>query len=194
MPLRLQVAFLYVGCTLVALGGWLGLDAMRGAAQPVLAEAVPAPQHRIETSARESIHGTPVKLSVARLGVDLPIRAGTYDADTGEWSLANSTAFFIPSTAEPNEVTGNTYIYAHNNRSAFAPLSGLRAGDVLTIDTDNGYQFSYTYTSDKNVSPDEVSVITPKSKNPQVTLQTCEGLFSQARRLMHFSYESVSEL
>lgn len=195
MPLRLQVAFLYVGSTLLALGGWLGLDIMRGSQPSVLAEPVPTvPQHRITSSIREAIHGQPVRLSVERLGVDLPIAPGVYDAQTGEWSLADSTAFFIPSTAEPNELTGNTYIYAHNNRSAFSPLSGLREGDALTIDTDNGYRFTYVYTSDKNVAPDETSVITAKSDKPQVTLQTCEGLFSQARRLMYFSYQDVGEI
>jgi sortase (surface protein transpeptidase) len=69
--------------------------------------------------------GQPVAISLPRLGIELPIISGTYDAAADNWTLSEDKAQFAAMTALPNNETGNTFIYGHNTQAVFAPLAGL---------------------------------------------------------------------
>ena len=141
---------------------------------------------------KQIITGKPISIAVARLAINLPIHNGTYDDKTGQWSLSDDAAYFATITKQPNDQSGNTFIYGHNTQRIFAPLSQLVKGDTVTIKTANGHTFTYSYTGDTFVPPDLTSVLYDNPASPRLTIMTCEGVWSQARRLMYFNFVGVS--
>lgn len=141
---------------------------------------------------KQIIAGKPISIEVARLAINLPIHDGVYDDKTGQWSLSDDSAYFATITKQPNNQSGNTFIYGHNTQRIFMPLSQLVKGDVVTIKTANNHTFTYSYTSDTFVLPDLTSVLYDNPTSPRLTIMTCEGIWSQARRLMYFDFVEVS--
>jgi len=133
------------------------------------------------------IYGEPVSLQIERLGINLPIKNGVYDSTTGKWTLSDDAVYFAQITALPNNQRGNTFLYGHNDRNVFGSLSGLIGGDLAIIRTANNHIFTYVYSSDETIPPDLTSVLYANPDTPQLTMMTCEGVFSQARRLMYFN-------
>lgn len=144
-----------------------------------------------EGSARRIVQGTPERIRVDRLGVDLPIYPGSYNAKTGEWTLSNSAAYFATVTDAPNDFKGSTFIYGHNRRSVFGPLAQIQAGDTVQLRTSNGYSFTYTYARDARINPDMTSILYEHPDTPQLVLMTCEGVMSATRRVMYFTLTGV---
>ena len=142
--------------------------------------------------AKHVIQGPPARVQVDRLGVDLPISEGVYNAETGEWTLNETDAFFATMTDQPNDTKGSTFIYGHNRRSVFAPLADIQAGDTVRILTANGHTFTYTYARDASVTPDTINILYEHPEPPQLVLMTCEGAFSATRRIMYFTLSGVN--
>lgn len=141
---------------------------------------------------KEVIQGAPTRVQVERLGIDLPISYGYYNAETQEWTLDETQAFFATITDQPNDTRGSTFIYGHNRRSVFAPLSDVQVGDTVKISTDNGHVFTYTYARDASVTPDTTQILYEHPEPPQLVLMTCEGAFSATRRIMYFTLTGVN--
>ena len=132
------------------------------------------------------IYGEPVSITVERLGINLPIKNGVYDPTTDKWTLSDDAVFYAQITTLPNNQRGNTFLYGHNDKNVIGFLSELVVGDIVIIKTANNHIFTYTYTNDETVPPDLTSVLYANPDNPRLTIMTCEGVFSQARRLMYF--------
>ncbi len=137
------------------------------------------------------IQGAPIRLTIERLGMKLPVNTGSYDSNTGSWTLSDSAAFFASNTDQPNDYKGSTLIYGHNRVGVFAPLSGLAVGDVAKVVTDNGHTFSYSYSHDALVKPNDTTIMNEHPDKPQLILMTCDGIWSTARRAMYFSLAGV---
>lgn len=144
------------------------------------------------TSHKQTISGQPVKLTVTRLGIELEIKDGTYNKETDEWTLSEDTAYFATMTKQPNDASGNTFVYGHNTEAVLAPLRDLVPGDIVTIATSNGHIFSYEYTHDTVVPPNLTDVLRDDPKTPRLTIMTCDGIWSQGRRLMYFDFKEVA--
>lgn len=156
--------------------------------------ALPAPRTIVaQEPERVVIQGLPVRITVERLGIDLPINQGTYDAKTGEWTLSDTAAYFAVITDQPNDLSGSTFVYGHNRASVFEPLADIQVGDVVRIYTDNNYIFTYTYAQDASVTPDMTDVLYEHPTLPRLVLMTCEGIWSATRRIMYFTYVGVEE-
>ena len=140
----------------------------------------------------EAIAGQPSRLTIERLGINLAIINGEYDAACDSWTLTDVSAQFDSMTAMPNYQSGNTFIYGHNTKAVFEPVKNIRPGDVLTVTTTNGRVFTYRYVDDMTVTPDRADVLKKESTEPMVTLMTCQGMFSETRRLLHFTFEGVA--
>ncbi len=134
--------------------------------------------------------GMPVSMSVPRLGIELPIIDGAYDQPSDSWTLSEDKAQFASVTALPNNQTGNTFIYGHNTAAVFSALAQLQAGDEALIRTTNGLQFTYVFNGNQIVNPDATSILSPTAA-PTLTLMTCEGIFSEARRVALFDFKEV---
>jgi LPXTG-site transpeptidase (sortase) family protein len=137
------------------------------------------------------VQGTPTQLTVARLGMSLPVQLGSYDSNTNSWTLSDTAAFFATNTDKPNDYNGSTLIYGHNRASVFSPLSGLAVGDIVKVTTDNGHIFSYNYSRDAFIKPDDTSILDEHPDKPQLILMTCDGIWSTTRRVMYFNLVGV---
>lgn len=177
LPLLLQVVVLY---GIVA----LAVHPPAPAVQPVQAAA--APVYRPATPSPAILTGTPVRLEIPRLGIMLAIQPGGIDPHTNDWILSYDAAHFAPMTAPASETPGNTLIYGHNTPEVLMPTADLVPGDTLTITTDNGHVFTYNYRADESVIPSDTHILTSKSNTPQLSLLTCEGIWSDKRRIMYF--------
>lgn len=140
---------------------------------------------------RPAIQGQPVHLSVPSLGIELPVKTGTYSADTASWSIDHSAAFHADISLPVNESNGTTLLYAHAQSGLFDTLPKLSAGATAVVQSDSGHTFTYTYTSMTQTVPTDTSVF-QSSGPPTLILQTCAGEWSQYRDLYAFRLTGVS--
>lgn len=160
--------------------------------QPIasIRRAPPTPAQLVTFQKSTRIYGRPVGIKIARLGIDLQVIDGHYDNATDSWTLSDDKAQFATVTELPNNESGNTFIYGHNQASVFSALAGLQPGDEASISTDNGLTFIYMFNGQQFVDPGDTSILT-SSKDPILTLMTCEGVFSEARRVAVFNLKEV---
>ena len=184
LPLFFRVVGVYV---LVGAIGWGGVSLF----PEEQVSAVQLPQKTaIVLQASEVRAGMPSSISLPRLGIELAVIDGAYDKPTNSWTLTDDKTQFAAMTALPNNETGNTFIYGHNTAAVFAPLVQLQAGDEAIVRTTNGLSFHYRFNGNQIVNPDATSILAPTDA-PTLTLMTCEGIFSEARRVAQFNFEKV---
>jgi LPXTG-site transpeptidase (sortase) family protein len=183
LPLFLRVVALYV---LTGVPIWVFIATRPP--EPVVAAAPPKPAIVIREGSLRV--GQPARVVVPRLGIDLKIIDGEYDKKKDTWTLSDDKAQFATMTSLPNNESGNTFIYGHNTDAVFAPLARLKTNDVVRVHTTNGLTFQYRYSGKEIVDPKTTSVLAA-SEAPRLTLMTCEGIFSQTRRVMFFDFERI---
>ena len=71
------------------------------------------------------VMGSPQRIIIPGLVINLPIVAGNYDKEAQEWSLSNTSANFATNTNNPNNKGGKTLIYGHALASIFGKLNKL---------------------------------------------------------------------
>lgn len=187
-PLIIKVVSLYV---ILASQLWLMDHLIEQSNPPVAAQIASINQATEVQNNEEAITGQPAQLSIERIDVKLAIVDGTYDAARDNWTLSDDAAHFATMTALPNNKQGTTFIYGHNTAAVLEPVKNIAAGDILTITTTNGHVFKYAYVNDMSVTPDQTNVLNPHSNKPQLTLMTCQGLFSETRRIMYFEFVGI---
>ena len=161
----------------------------------VYAEAAPAPLQAAAAKVAEEepeIQGMPVRLVSDAVSIDLPVLPGEFDASTQTWTLTDNEAYFATVSQQPGTKPGTTFIYGHNRQSAFAPLSGIKVDDTVTLTLEDNTQLVYVYARDARVTPESTQIIYEKSEIPQLVLMTCEGLLSDVRRVMYFTLRDVN--
>jgi LPXTG-site transpeptidase (sortase) family protein len=196
-----------VGVSLVIAGAVLLIAIIRSRAVNIVstppahhAAAVTTPTQAQSTTAVSTpdhapqgyITGTPVRINIPSVGIDLPVIPGYYDATSQEWTLTTDKAQFATVTSAPNNQGGNTFIYGHARRNIFGSLPKLRAGAVAIVTTSNGHRFYYTLGSTQIVDPQNANAAIGDSSKPILTLQTCVGLLYQSRELLTFNLARVA--
>jgi LPXTG-site transpeptidase (sortase) family protein len=159
---------------------------------PVAAIQVPEVEKMVKPVLSKSVSGYPMRISIERLGINLPVVDGEYDAKKDTWTLRDNKVQYATMTDLPNDVQGNTVFYGHNTMQVLEPVKDIVPGDVLKVKTKNGHVFSYTYVKDSLVTPNKTNILTKPSSKPQLTLMTCEGFFSESRRLLYFKFTGVA--
>jgi hypothetical protein len=173
-------------------------DTGTASASPVLPAAVVKQINTAETQApkQSPVTGYPVSISIPgprpALNMNVGIIPGYYNASTGAWTLTTTDAQFVTFSAQPNNITGNTYIYGHYRPNIFAYLHLITPGTIATITTSNGYQFHYKYVYTYAVAPSQTATLNT-SKAPILTIQTCSGDFFQNRQMYIFSYDGYTK-
>lgn len=191
-PLFAKVVFLYVLSGLLIWGGGASLSALQPTPEPVLARAqVVVLPSKSKIISQQVIRDYPTGIVIERLGIDLAVLDGVYDKKTGEWSLSDGAAYFATITDLPNNNRGNTFIYGHNRDNALGYMRNIAIGDVVKIKTRNNHEFHYTYTHDEVVNPEKTTILYDDPITPRLTVMTCEGIWSEARRLMYFDLIEV---
>lgn len=191
VPLIIRIVGLYLA-TALFFTGLLALQPSQPTAQ-IIEQRREALSAQVEViTQQEEIRGTPARLVVDRLALDLPVKDGTFDPITGEWTLSDTDAFYATMTDAPSNRPGSTFIYGHNRPAAFGPLQSITAGDTVTIFTTSGAKLIYTYREDAVVTPEFTSILYEDSDVPQLILMTCEGLWSEVRRVMYFTLSEAT--
>jgi len=159
--------------------------------------AIPKPviiHHKPVKLPPKVISGKPVRIVIASSAIDLPIDEGTYDENTGNWTLSDTHAEFAVMTAAANDHAGTTFIYGHGTDAVFGKIGTNHppVGTVAQIYTDNNHAFSYILQSVRDLQPTDTSMLADTSTgSPQLVVQTCTGVFSQWRTMFIFSFEKV---
>lgn len=139
------------------------------------------------------ITGKPTQLSISSLNINLAVTEGVYNESTRQWSISNDKAHYALPTIQPNNESGNTLIYGHYREGVFSTLRLIQPGAIVTVDTDSGYRFTYSFRTSEKVTPMDTSIFTYKGK-PQLTIQTCTGAYMQDRHLFYFDFVSAEKL
>src|SRR5476651_1209436 len=112
------------------------------------------------------ISDKPTFISIDRLNIHLPVASGFYNFNTHLWTLDSKHVFTSNfSTKNPAIGTAQTdtlVFYGHDIPGILKSTSGITYGDILTIDTQNGYTFRYYFDRDKVVDPTNTSILTEK--------------------------------
>lgn len=152
---------------------------------------IPAALHTKKASV-PAIVGTPVRLEIPSLAIDLPVGEGSYDTKTGEWTTGLSEAYHADVSMPINDSNGVTLIYGHAQTPIFINLPQIGAAALATVYTDNGYKFTYTYTTKIDVVPTDTSLFRSDGP-PTLVLQTCTGDWDRYRALFSFSLTKVQK-
>lgn len=140
-----------------------------------------------------AIKGTPVRIVIPSLAIDLPVGVGSYNPNDGSWSIDASKPYYADTSVPINDSNGQTLIYGHNQSQVFAALVTIPPGAQAEVYTDNGYAFHYAYSSMTKVIPTDMSVFKTNGP-PTLVLQTCAGPWDAYRALYSFKLESVKKV
>jgi LPXTG-site transpeptidase (sortase) family protein len=180
------------GVILLAFGAGLLLYIVRSqavSATSVIQSVEPAPKEFIESSANK-IQGIPDELIIPNLNMDLPVVPGYYNARAGTWTLTLSEVQYATITPEPNNISGDTFLYGHYRQAVFTRLHTIPANAQAIVKTSNDRSFYYQLSSIRTTNPNDDSVFTYQGP-PILTIQTCTGILFQYRQLYTFTFLKV---
>ncbi len=174
----------------IGYGVWQFNTAAHVLAQTNVQKTVDAAETRLEQAPAEPIalQGTPTRIVIPSLAIDLPVTAGRFDEKQHTWRVDDKIVDFIPATAPLSNTQGSMFLYGHNARDVLGKTNDLKTGAEVYIYTDNGHVFSYVFESAIVVKPSDTSVLNGLNLgNPGFKLMTCVGLWDQDRRIMTFA-------
>jgi len=160
---------------------------------PVQAAAVAIAVHQpLQPRLIPAITGTPVRIVIPSLAIDLPVGIGSYDSSSASWNVDDTKAYYADVSMPLNNSNGNTLIYGHAQTPVFARLRDIQPNSTVAVYADNGYVFHYTYQSVTNVLPTDMSVFRADGP-PTLTLQTCTGDWDAYRAMYSFKLDGVEK-
>ncbi len=170
-------------------------DEVATAASPTSSQPAGPTETQIVKQAPEpdSIKGHPMRIVAPSVGVDMLVVDGFYDAASGAWTLNDDKAQFASMTTEPNNKTGQTFIYGHATQRVFGKLLNMHAGDQAYVFTSNGYKFVYTLKQTEVVTPQNTGILSYAGA-PRLLLQTCVGTFSENRKFFILEFTQVEKV
>lgn len=138
------------------------------------------------------LRGTPVKLLIPSLEIELNVVPGQYIGDSGVWTVSDVAANYVQSSAQLNTEADKTFIYGHATRQVFGKTVELKPGDIVYVYDAQGDVFEYAFTSSRIVAPTDVGVLDDIKGKPGLILMSCDGFYYQDRRLMYFDLVGAS--
>jgi len=143
---------------------------------PAAASATPSPGAAVAPppASPPAIALDRLRISLPRLGIDLPLALGDVQRDTVLGRTPEDVALLFPSTNIPG-TGGNSYIYAHARNAMFLELWNVQLGDRVRISGPDGIHFDYVITRiEPRVDPADTSWLDPTGPE-RITLQTSTG-------------------
>jgi LPXTG-site transpeptidase (sortase) family protein len=147
-------------------------------------------------SVKAAAVGLPVRLRIAAIGVDAaiePVGLGS-DGAMGTPRIPSDTAWYMPGP-KPGE-TGSAVIAGHVNwwngaSSAFAKLSKIKPGDMITVQNDLGaiVTFKVNHLEQYAVAADPTNVFISNDGKAHLNLVTCIGIWN--KRMQQYSQRLV---
>ena len=142
---------------------------------------------------KKIISGKPISIHIPKLDLNKEVLPGQYDSKTGIWRISDIGVHFAELSSRINDSSGNSLLYAHNNKWAFGLLYLLEKGDIVEVKTDSGYNFRYIFSHSGDYEPSDTSLFA-YSGPPILTLQTCSGYFNEYRHLYTFNLSKVEKI
>jgi sortase A len=123
-------------------------------------------------------------LIINKINVDIPIiiSNGAWALDKGAWILPIAST---PDKGGNTIITGHRFKYLPPSNTTFYLLNKLAVNDLISVLWQNKVYY-YKVREIKIVNDDDASVNTP-SKEPILTLYTCDPIFSTKHRLVVIS-------
>jgi len=195
-----RLAIAGVGLVVIGLIGLIpmlyssdGVAVAANQANAATSVAAPAAETKKADPAPQSVSGHPVRIVASSVGVDMPVVDGFYDSTTGDWTLYSDKAQFAAMTTQPNDKSGQTFIYGHATQRVFGKLLNMHVGDTVEVYTNNGYKFTYTLKETEVVTPQNTGILN-YSGAPRLLLQTCVGTWSESRKFFILDYTKVEKI
>lgn len=185
-----RTALLYiVGLCLFGFAVWQN-SKTNAATMLRLQQATPIVAAQVATAKPDIvIQSEPAYLVLPRLGIELKIVRAEYDTTANTWPVSATAANYAINTPPISNRADKTLIYAHAQKNLFAATSDLKTGDDLYITTADGHVVHYQYADEFIVAPSDVSIFDQLRGVPGVILMTCDGVWSENRRFMEFTYK-----
>lgn len=159
---------------------------------PIVMSAPKYPYHACDQGAPVEFSGefVPQHITIQRADIDLPIVS--VPLENGTWKVNDKVANFAQGTSSVSSTKGNVGIFAHDRMPGFAAIKDLIPGDIIEV---YGDRFVAVYKVEQgNVTdPDSVDVFYP-TEDPQITLVTCQGNFSEKRYVIRAKLNFIKEL
>jgi LPXTG-site transpeptidase (sortase) family protein len=142
---------------------------------PTPLAATPSPSSAASaTPSRQPVALETLRISLPRLGIDLPLALGDVQRDVRLGATPEHVALLFPTTNVPG-TGGNSYIYAHARDDMFLRLWEVKIGDRVRIAAADGTHFDYTVTRIlPRVDPADTSWLDATGPE-RLTLQTSTG-------------------
>jgi hypothetical protein len=139
-----------------------------------------------------AITGRPVRLVIPGSSIDIPVDEGYYNPSDATWTLSGFHAQFDMDSTLANNITGETFIYGHNNDFVFGALRHVtpQQGAVAMLYTSNGHIMEYAFQKSYSVAPNDTTVLN-YAGTPTLTIQTCTGSLNEWRTMFEFQFEKV---
>jgi LPXTG-site transpeptidase (sortase) family protein len=131
------------------------------------------------------LSGKPTQIIIPSLQLEVGIRDGNYDSKSQSWTLSRDSSYFATASVLPNNKSGMTIIYGHNDSNIFGKINQLKIGDIIYLQTENDLIFKYKLTNIEDVLPDNTQIFNYLGE-PMLTIITCSGSFDQTRKQMMF--------
>jgi hypothetical protein len=144
------------------------------------------------SSGAVAITGLPVRLVIPGSSIDIPVDEGYYNPSDATWTLSGFRAQFDMYSTLANNVTGETFIYGHNNDFVFGALRHVTPlpGAVAMIYTNTGHIMEYGFQKSYSVAPNDTTVLNYSGPST-LTIQTCTGSLNEWRTMFQFQFEKV---
>lgn len=181
---------LSLGILLIIIGSLLAIAIIRSQNTSIVTPGAVTSTQKVAPKPNV-IEGQPTELDIPSLGMDLPIIPGVYNPRTKTWTLTLNKVQYANITPQPNNQSGDTFLYGHYRSEVFARLHTILPQSLAVVKTNNGHSFYYQLASVKVTNPNDTSIFSYEGK-PMLTIQTCTGLFFQNRQLFSFNLVRVA--
>jgi LPXTG-site transpeptidase (sortase) family protein len=151
-------------------------------------QASSSAQPQASASAHPDIYTfVPKRITIDTIQMDLAVVS--VPLLNGTWAVNDGVANFAEGTSLVNGMSGNVGIYGHDRSNAFTTIKKLMIGDTITIWGDSG-QAVYKVSESNIIEPNNVGVFYTTT-DPELTLITCNGLFSDKRYMVKAKLISI---
>jgi sortase A len=125
---------------------------------------------------------SPNRLIISKIGVNAPI----VESKNADYGLSRG-AWRVPETSTPDKggntvITGHRFKYLPPNNLTFYLLDKMEPQDIITVLWQDKEYF-YRVSQKKIISPDQTQILNA-TKEPVLTLYTCDPVYSQKNRLV----------
>lgn len=133
-------------------------------------------------------NGMPTRIIISKANIDLPVVPVALK--NGTWAVVDGKANYAVETSRISSKGGNVGIYGHDLPNAFTNIKKLKKGDKVVITITSGQKATYVVESSKLTDPSDVDTFNT-TKNPTLTLVTCDGEFSEQRYIVKAKLVSI---